>query len=149
MVKVSVADGRLLVDPAVFAVVEEIAQSAGVALRDFWKRMDELVAKFGPRNKVRQKVDQSARAQACKPSPWAVWRWAVRQKTEWERQSLARSHYALRRAHAGWNCRRSVTRCVAVPGLAGTAGRARRDPGEARHLVPATCRSADRSGGVR
>jgi hypothetical protein len=89
MVKVSVADGRLLVDPAVFAVVEEIAQSAGVALRDFWKRMDELVAKFGPRNKVRQKVDQSARAQACKPSPWAVWRWAVRQKTEWERQSLA------------------------------------------------------------
>ena len=52
MVKVSVADGRLLVDPAVFGVVEEIAADAGVAVRDFWKRMDELIAQFGPRNKV-------------------------------------------------------------------------------------------------
>jgi hypothetical protein len=33
MVKVSVADGKLLVDPAVFGVVEEIAEGANVAVR--------------------------------------------------------------------------------------------------------------------
>ena len=44
MVKVSVADGKLLVEPDVFGVVEEIALSAGVEVGAFWKSMCVLQA---------------------------------------------------------------------------------------------------------
>lgn len=44
MVKVSVADGKLLVEPDVFGVVEEIALSASVEVGAFWKSMCVLQA---------------------------------------------------------------------------------------------------------
>jgi hypothetical protein len=52
MVKVSVADGKLLVEPDVFVVVEEIATTAGVDLRGFWQSLHALIHEFAPRNKV-------------------------------------------------------------------------------------------------
>ena len=53
MVKVSVADGQLLVEPELFGVVEEIAATAGLEVGKFWKSMQELIAEFAPQNKVR------------------------------------------------------------------------------------------------
>lgn len=46
------ADGKLLVEPDVFVVVEEIATTAGVDLRGFWQSLHALIRDFAPRNKV-------------------------------------------------------------------------------------------------
>ena len=51
MVRVSVADGNLLVDPALASLIEEIAPISGIAPGKFWADLHGIVQKFGPRNK--------------------------------------------------------------------------------------------------